>query len=139
MLALVGQESRQRIELGWLRLPQQRPFKQPLQSLAIVAGLAEGEHRQASRGFEETRIIEQGERLQRRVRFAPNPRALFPGRCIEVGQQRMKERSLPVHLDAAAVTPIVLLFGIVAIRELQLRVIAGWLVRKDWWTTEIAD
>ena len=52
-------------------------------------------------------------------------------RGVEVGQHRVQERALPVHVNAAAVLPLVGVGDVVAVGELEVRVVAGRLVGLD--------
>ena len=56
------------------------------------------------------------------------PRCIPRARGVEVGQHRVQEGALPVHVDAAAVLAVVAVGDVVAVGELEVRVIAGGLI-----------
>ena len=63
-----------------------------------------GEH---AGGLDERRVVQQRQRLLRRVGDGARGGAVLARWGVEVRQHRVQERPLPVHVDAAAVLPVV--------------------------------
>ena len=89
--------------------------------------------------FDECRIVEQRQRLLRRVAHDPDGRAFLARRGVEIRQHRMQERPLPVHVDATAILPIIDIGDVVAVRELQRVVVIVRLIRFDARSAHVAD
>ncbi len=62
---------------------------------------------QHARRLDEGRVVEQREGLLRRVGDVAGGRAFLAGWGVEVGQHRVEEGALPVHVDAAAILAVV--------------------------------
>jgi len=139
-LALRGEERRQRFPLGALRLAGQCEGKGRVESRVVVAATgSEHAHGERARGLNKRGIVEQRERLLRRVAHVAGCGAFVARGRIEVGQHRMQKRALPMRVDATAPLAVAVAGDVVAVRELQCNVVARRLVRLGARAAEIAQ
>src|SRR5206468_3767110 len=80
--------------------------------------------------FYERRIVQQRERLLGTVGNVAGADGFFASRSVEVREHRLEKRSLPMSVNSAAVLAFVFVGIIVAIGELNVRVVAGGLIRE---------
>src|SRR5215831_955028 len=93
--------------------------------------------REHSRGFHIDWIIQQYQRLERRIRVDTIHGALLASRGVEGKQARMQERPLPLGVESTAVEIISAAGRIFALREVHRGEVAFGLVRFDTWTAEL--
>ena len=105
------------------------PARKPLDPLRVgLPACRQQRPGQDARGLDEGRVVEQREGLLRRVGDGADGGAFLARRGVEVRQHRVQERPLPVHVDAAAVLAFVAIGHVVAVGELEVRVVAGRLI-----------
>ncbi len=74
---------------------------------------------EGSRGFNEDRVIEQIERLERRVASGAGGDAFFARGCVEGEKPGVDEGALPPRVHAAAVAGGAVVGGVGAFREIE--------------------
>ena len=93
--------------------------------------MRDGVLREHTGGLDVNRIVQQVERLQRRVRGAAIHRAFFTRGRIEVQQAGMEIRALPRRVQAAPVQIRAVARGVLALGKIERPKIPGWLNRAD--------
>ena len=76
--------------------------------------------REHARGFDVGRIVQQHQRLQRRVRSRADRGAFLARRRVERHQARMQERPLPPRVQPAAILILAVIVRPFARREIQI-------------------
>ena len=94
--------------------------------------------RQHARRLDVGRVVEQDQRLERRVRPRALDHALLPRRGVEGQQARVEERPLPVGVEAAAILVVAVVGVILARGEVEEDPVARRLVGLDAGPADLA-
>mgnify|MGYP004040817513 CR=1 FL=1 len=97
-------------------------------------GLALGED---AGGFDKGGVIQLIQRLQRGIAAGSAGGAFLTRRGIEGEEHRVEEGALPMHIEAAAVLVFIRIVDVLALRKIQLRVVAVGLVRPHRGTAQL--
>ena len=100
-------------------------------AVGVVIGGGEETGGPDAGGFDEGRVVEEREGLLGRVGGGAEGDAVLAGGGVEVSEHGVKERALPVRVDAAAVLVRALVRGVVAVGELEPGVVACGLIGFD--------
>lgn len=92
---------------------------------------------EGSRGFDVARIVEQDQRLQRRVRACSVGGAFLAVGGVEREQAGMQVLPLPVRVEAAAVQALASIVLPFTSREVEVREVARGLIRLDAFAAEL--
>ena len=90
-------------------------------------------------GFDECRVIEQGEGLHRGVGTVPVGGAFITTGGVKGEQHWMEVSALPVHVDAAAPLVLVLMGLVFTSGEVQIRIIPRGLIRPGAEAADLVD
>ena len=119
--------------VAWRKRERERARRRPRRPRSSVP-LGEDAGR-----LDERRVVEQHERRQRRVRPRPLGRAFLAGRGVERLEHRVQVLPLPVDVDAAPPLLRVRVGRVLALREVQVPVEAGRLVRLRARAADLQD
>src|SRR5206468_2908774 len=93
----------QRLLLLCLRLTGESGFECLPESFVVACALPPEEPGcEEARGLDERRVVQQGERLLRRVAHDPLRRAFVTGRGVEIREHGMQEGALPVDVETTS-------------------------------------
>ena len=123
---VLGQQFRQYLLLIGRRRPGQRAAIGPGDTLRRRgAAFAHDAGGQGPRRLDVGRVVQQHQRLQRRVRARPLDRALLAAGRVEGQQAGVQERAAPVGVQAAAIQALAVVVLVLAHREIQVRPVAA--------------
>jgi len=127
-LELAPEEGAQALELAGAGSAADGQAEGAVEAAVGVGPLAGDAVREDAGGLDEARVVEQGQGLLRGVADGADGGALVAGGRVEVGQHRVEEGPLPVHVEASAPLLIVPAGDVFPVGKLEGLVIAVGLV-----------
>ena len=124
---LVGDEFLERRTFGGLDLASDREAEGEGEAIRTGRRRQEASGERTG-GFDEDGVIEQRQRLLRRIAIAAERGAFIAGGSVEVDEHRVQEHALPMHVQATAPLVRTAAGDIGTVRKLDRLVIAGRLV-----------